>query len=239
MAGLTFVAASRPTFVPGSMELVFAVPAQARRGDVLLAILIHATADGFTSPTGWTAVGHDGASITTAHYIARMVDEITTPDVAVTLTGIAGEWQGQLVVLRGSGAIALLKEASATTTFATDLTPTTPGATCHQAINLLIAVWSAADAPTLSEPDDFDLVDSYSTALVEARTTLVAVMVANETGTLAPGPALASSVATGRSFLLVLRDTLPAEPATLFDAVPGNIGLLGKDVRPIRERAFA
>ncbi len=202
---------------------------------MLIAILLHLPADGFTLPDGWVAVGNDGASLATAHYIAKMVDEVATPDIAVSLLAVAGEWQGQLIVLRGSSALALLKEASSTTTFAADATPNTPAATCLQAINLLLVTWSADGALTLTEPDGFVEVDSYSTALVAARTSMVAVKVANATGTLVLPAAAANTIATGRSFLIVLRDTLPAEPATIYDAVPGNIGLLGKDTRLPRE----
>lgn len=240
---LDLVASSRPVFNPATPKLTFTVPPEpgglyARKGDVLFAILVHAPADGFTLPAGWTNVGNDGASVATVHYIARMVDDREPASFVVSLLASSAEWQGALLVLRGSGALALIKEASSSATFTADATPDTPTAPCLQAINLAIVTWSAATALTLTPPAGYAAIDTYSTALVGARSVLFALARANQTGTLSPGAATASGAATGRAFVIVLRDAMPLQPAELVDLVPGNIGLVGIDTRAPREIPF-
>ncbi len=240
---LELVDSARPVFNPATPKLTFAIPPEsgrevARKGDVLLAVLLHDPADTFTLPAGWIDLGSDGASAVTARYIGRMVDDREPTELVVSLLAASAEWQGQLFVIRGSGALALLKEASSSATFAATMTPASSTADSLQAINLALCIFSAASALTLTPPAGFDLVDSYDTALVGARSAMFAIKVANQTGTITPGDGAASANATGRAFLLVMRDTLPVTPGELYDSVPGNIGLLGRDLRPPREVPF-
>lgn len=243
MNEITIIASTRPVFDPAAPKMTLSIPPEpgadvARKGDVLLAILVHDPADGFTVPAGWSLLGTDGASVAAASYIVRMVDDREPSSVVVSLLAASAEWQGVLLVLRGAGAMALLKEASNSATFAADATPAAATASSLQAINLAIATWSSSGALTWTAPASYEAIDSYSTALVGARSVLFAYAVANATGTINPGDATASGAATGRAFLAILRGGLPLQPETLADLVPGNIGLIGKDTRPPREVAF-
>jgi hypothetical protein len=164
-----------------------------------------------------------------------MVDGSEGASLVLSLVGVTGEWQGQMIALRGVGALALIKEASASATFTGDATPDLPATSSLQAINRLIATWSADGVIAMTPPTGYAAIDSYTSALVDDRSLMIAERIANATGTIASQAAAASPAATGRAFVLVLRDALPMTPLELYDPIPGNLGLIGVDRRPARE----
>lgn len=205
------------------------------KGDVLLVVLVREFA--IVPPAGWTQIETGlGASFLYLDAFARMVDD--EEPASALFTGSDEEIQGALIVLRG-GSPALLRESSSHVAFAADATPNTPAIDSAQAIDLALGVWSSIGSVTLTAPDGYSTIDAFSTSVISARSILIAYKVIGATGSaIAQPPASSSGAATGRSFVLVLRDALPATPASLLDLVPGNIGLLGKDIRPAREVPF-
>lgn len=234
---LDVIASARPVYDPALQKLTLAIPSSVARGDTLLLVVVHANASSVTVPAGWTDLGSSNAGGITARRIACMVDGSESATLVVSTTAAGDEVQGLLVVLRGAGSLPLLVEASAALAFAATMAPGSPAISSLQATDLVIEVFSSSGSPTLTAPAGATAIDTYSTALLSARTLLVTKRRANATGALTLGAAAASVNATGATFALLLRDGLPVQPAELYDPMPGNIGLLGKDNRPPREAA--
>jgi hypothetical protein len=232
---LAVAASARPECDPAEQLISVTVPSTAVIGDVLVLLVVHASTSSITVPDGWTDLGSLTQSGRTERRIARMIDGGDTSSLVLETSAIGDEVQGALIVLRGVGSVALLVEASASLAFVATLTPGSPAVSSLQAIDLVLEVWSSSGALTMAPPSGSDAIDTYSTALVSARTLLVTQRRANATGALTLGAATSNANATGASFALVLRDGLPVQPRELVDLVPGNIGLLGKDIRPARE----
>lgn len=233
-SGLELVATSRPTFSPGLATLTFTVPTQAKKGDLLLALIVSdATEATFTTPVGWAVLDDVGASEAKLATLARLVDDAEPSSVVVALTGATKERQGQLLVLRG-GSPNVVLEAAASSTFSASSSPPAPTAAAAQAINLAIAVWSSSGSPALTVPldgngfpeDGYSTIDNYATALATARSVLFAYRQVGATGDHTPPEADASVAATGRAWTKILRDRPPYRPGELVDPVPGNLGLL-------------
>lgn len=231
---LELVAHSRAVFFPAFTKLVFLVPAAARKGDVLVAMVVSdATEPGFVTPTGWNLIYDVGATSGRLTLLARVVDDNEPTFIDLALTGVTKERHGQMLVLRGGGLPTIL-EASATAAFASGASIAAPASSTIQAVNLLLAVWSCDDATVLAANAAMVTVDTYNTGDVTQRSSLVAYKVANKTGAITPPAASAAPAAAGRAFTLVLRAGPPITPLVLEDVVPGNVGLLGKDTRPPR-----
>jgi hypothetical protein len=232
---LDVLAIARPVYDPALQTLTVDVPATATKGDLLLLAVVYTGSSGLVVPDGYTDLGAVTVSGVTIRSLARMVDGEEKASLVVDLTAGGDEVQGTLVLLGGAGSLPLLIEASASLAFVATLAPGSPAVSSLQAIDLVLEVWSSSGALVMAGPAGSDARDTYSTALITARTLLVCSRRANATGALALGAASSNANATGSAFALVLRDGLPKTPIELFDDVPGNIGLLGKDVRPARE----
>lgn len=225
--GLKIIASSRAVYSLAPNKLTFTVPADAQNGDLLVALLCSKPGEGFTLPTGWTnMVGPGGATEAQLQVIARVHDEADPTSTVVSLLAVTGEWQGELLVVRG-GSLATLKEDTASAAFAADATPDLPAIACHQAQNLVLCVVSAANAIDFTAPAGFTAIDEFTTAIVTQRSLLVAWKQAKAAGVnLALPAAGANPAATGRSFLYLVRERPLLTPAVLEDPVSGNIGLL-------------
>jgi hypothetical protein len=234
---LNVIASARATYDPDEQTLTFAIPDEATKGDVLLVLVARADTSSVAAGVDWTNLGSASTSGITTEFRGRMIDGEESGLLVLDLDATGDEVQGSLVVLRGAGTLPLLVEASASLGFAATLTPGSPSPSSLQAINLTIEVWSSGSSLTLTAPEGHATIDTFASALVASRTILVTSRRANGTGVLALGAAGSSANATGASFALVLRDNLPMTPEELYDPVPGNIGLLGKDNRPPREVA--
>ncbi|MDQ3295065.1 MAG: hypothetical protein M3619_00585 [Myxococcota bacterium] len=198
------------------------------KGD-LIALLV--TRNGaVVAPSGWTPIETAyGVAPNFLDVYARVIDDNEPTSIVVT-SASSQELQGQLFALRG-GVPNLLKEASAHAAFVADATPDAPASSSKQAINLGLVVWCGEAALALTAPAGFTAVDSYTSAVVSARSFLAAYKVVGATGAFAPASATSAGALTGRAFTLVLRDRAPLVPSVLVDSVPGNIGFIGKDVR--------
>lgn len=234
MAGLRFIASSRPTQdIDGDGKLTFALPDEAIKGDLLALLVLRAPAAAApANPADWTVGLNIGGGTTQLQTWLRLVDDNEPATIELADCDPAFEWHGQLVVLRG-GRPQISSEASANAAFAADATPGTPAALCQQAIDVVLCAWQATTAVDLDPPAGFTAIDDYSTALVAARTSLFAYRVANASGTVAPGDATSAPGSTGRAFTWILRDDRPRKPAELADVIPGHIGLVGKDHRRV------
>jgi hypothetical protein len=230
----TLIGAGRGAFDSGAKTLTFSVPAIARKGDVLLVLVAHNTADvrGAT-PSGWAFVTSFGAGADVLDVYSRMVDEGEPSSVSFSLLTVANEWQGELVLIRGASPGTLL-EASNSIGFTATTSLTTAIVTSQQAISLILIAWTCSGAPALTLPAGFTSVDSFNTAVVSSRSMLVGYRIAGATGTQIFMAATTIANTTGRSFAMVLRAGPPTKPVGLVDLVPGNIGLIGKDTRPAR-----
>ncbi|HWU86211.1 MAG TPA: hypothetical protein VN253_03005 [Kofleriaceae bacterium] len=218
--GLELAARARPTF-DGS-ALAFALPDVVRKGDLLLVLVVRNGP--VTAPTGWTQVETAlGASSLFLDAWARLVDD-DEPTAPTWTSASSQELQGQLLVFN-SGTPAIVREASAHAAFTATSFPGIPAGDSVQAINLLVAVYSTAAGVSFSHPD-FEFIDLYTTAVVSTRTLAVRYRRAGATGLITPGTGVSHPAATGRAFLLVLRERAPITPIDLSDPVPGNIGLL-------------
>lgn len=205
------------------MNLTFDIAGSgAKKGDLLLALVVrNATV---VPPPGWQTLVTLGASGLFLDAFGRLVDD-GEPASAV-FVGDLEEIQGELVVVRG-GAPGTVLEASAHQAFSADATPDSPTIATKQAINLALCVWSATGSLTLTAPAGFTTIDAFTTAIVSARSLLVAYKVIGQTGTGIALPAASSSgAATGRSFALVLRDRIPPRPVPLDSLIAGNLGIL-------------
>lgn len=234
MPGLVELASTRPAFNAGGKTFTFDVAGLgAVKGQLVVAIAAYDAADGFAAVAGWsTLVAFVGTAKIAV--LARMVDDDEPDQLVLALTLAAKDWLGAAILYApGSPVVAL--EASAGGNFAADATPPVPDVSSQQAINLRLGVWSVAGAIALSAPAGWTAIDTYSTAIATARSILVAQVVAGATGALGSVDATAGAAATGSGLSVVLRDRYPIKPAALFDPIPGNIGLLGQDVRPPRE----
>ncbi|MGN6103742.1 MAG: hypothetical protein ACTHU0_01435 [Kofleriaceae bacterium] len=205
-------------------DLAFSIPAAARKGDLLLALVVRNQL--VTAPAGWvpveTGLGAGGLFLDTW---ARLVDD-NEPSSARFSSVVLQELQGELVVLRGS-APGVVRESAAHGAFTADTTPDTPAVSSEQAINLVLGVWSASGNVALTAPAGWTTIDAFSTGHSSARSVLFAYRALHATGAaIALQPAGAAAASTGRAFALVLRDRAPVVPVELFDPVPGNIGLL-------------
>lgn len=231
--GPSLAASSRAVFSASALTLTMAPPAGAIRGDVLVAIVCRGNSDAAApAPAGWTlAAGNVGGGIRLDVYTRAMGDN---EPVVFRFTTKANEWQGMMLAIRPSSpAIALEGSAFAAVSAATSLP--VPGVNCQQATNLIVGVWSGSGAPTLTPPSDFTLIDKFATAMASNRSLMIGYRIAGATGPLTFGAAASSSASTsGGTFALVVRDRVPPKPVELFDPVPGNIGLIGKDTRPAR-----
>jgi len=229
--GLELVASSRPVFDGGAKTLTFTVPAAAKRGDLLVALAVRNGA--IVAPAGWTqietALGSSGVFLDAW---ARLVD-LEEPAAAVWTSASSQELQGQLLVF-GSGTPALVRETSAFLQGPASAGFNTPPVYSVQSQSLLLLVGSANAAVTWSALG-LTLVDTYSTAVVSARSLGVSYIVAGEVdsgftignnGPIEGGGMLCAPVADLYGFSLVLRERSPFPPAELADPVPGNIGLL-------------
>ncbi len=200
-----------------------------KKGQVLLAVVVRNGV--LVAPDGWAQIVTAlGTGTVRLDAYARLVDDGEAGSVVFT-SATAQELQGALMVLRGS-APAVIVESSAHATVTADVTPDSPTISSLQAINIVLGVWSSSGVLELTPPDGFTLIDAFSTSIVSPRSAMFAYRIVGETGATIALPAAGSDgAATGRSFALVLRDGPPITPPVLFDAVPGNIGLLGKDSR--------
>lgn len=230
--GLQIIARSRPIYSLAPNKLTFTVPADAQTGDILLVLLCSKPGESSQLPTGWTnLVGPGGATEAQLQLAGRVHDEADPASVAFTLNAVTGEWQGQLVVIRG-GALATLNEATASQAIAADLTPDVPNVPNHQPLNLMLGAWSVSGAIDFTvDPTEYSVLDEYTTAVVVQRTLLVAWR-QTQFSPVASGshPSVdANPAATGRGFSTILRERSVLTPnAVLDDPIPGNIGLLAR-----------
>lgn len=229
--GPKILATARPTFDGGTKTLTFAVPAAATRGDLLVVLLVRNGA--VTGPAGWTAIEPGfGASSLFLEVWGRLVD-IDEPPTAAWSSASSQELQGQLLLFR-VGNPAVILEGAQQAAFTADAAPDTPDLGSEQATSLFVAVFSAGGAVAFTPPAGFTSIDSYSSAVLAARTIMICSAVAGElapglvgfNGPLEPGPAASAPASTGRMWSLVMREGPPLTPPALTDPVPGNIGLL-------------
>jgi hypothetical protein len=230
---IAFAASARGVFSSVAKTLAFALPASLARGDVMMALVAHNAADARgTTPAGWAFVVSLGSGADTLDVYTRMVDSKEPSSVVFALATVANEWQGELVVLRGTSP-GIVVEASASIPFTGSAIPTV-GVTSQQAISLIVSVCTCAGFPSLTVPTGFTFIDGFNTAVVSGRTMLLGYKIAGATGALSFPNIGSEIIVTGGSFSLVLRNQIPVQPAPLVDLVPGNLGLLGKDTRPAR-----
>lgn len=222
--GLELVARARPTFDGGLLKLTFALPSAAKKGDLLVVLIVRG--GGVTAPAGWTQVENGlGSSTYLLDVFARLVDDDEPAAPVFTTADGAQDLQGQLLLF-AVGTPSLVREASAHGTFAADATPPTPTVSSVQATNLLVSVVAATGNITFTAQSGFTLVDTYNTAIIASQSILVTYKRAGATGSIVSPDAGAAPAATGRTFTLVLRERAPVVPPELVDPVPGNIGLL-------------
>ena len=230
---LTLVASARGAFSAAGKTLAIAAPTAAHPGDVLLALVAHGAADGrAATPAGWTLAQSLGAGADVLDVYVHMVGDRDPASVAFALPAAAGEWQAELVALRGTSP-GIVVEATATASSAGTTIPTA-GVTSQQATSLVLCAWTCAGFKALTVPAGFTAIDSLTTSVVSPRTMMLAYRLAGATGALSFPATSAEDALVGRSFSLVLRDRIPIRPAPLVDLVPGNLGLFGKDTRPPR-----
>lgn len=229
--GPKILATARPTFDGGTKTLTFALPSTAALGDLLVVLLVRNGA--VTGPAGWTALEPGfGASSLFLEVWARLV-EPDEPVTAVWSSASSQELQGQLLLFR-VGNPAVILEGLVQAAFTATAAPDTPDIGSEQSPSLLVALYSAGGAVALTAPSGFAVIDTYSTAIVAARTLLLCYAVAGElapslvglNGPLEPGPAASAPASTGRMWSAVLREGPLITPPELIDPVPGNVGLL-------------
>jgi hypothetical protein len=219
------IAAVRPVFDAVASSLTFAIPAAARPGDVMLAILADGADASPAFASGWTSIinfFHATAAIR-AH-----VREVGEREQAAVFDwpSSSTDLQGQLIVYRPSSRGALY-ELHATATLAAVTNHNAPAVACQQPQNVEICVWRANGAITYTPPAGMTQVDNYTSSLVAARTLLVAELEpAGVVGTLPARTAVASSAVVGAAVSLVLRERAPLRAPGLSRLAPGNIGLL-------------
>lgn len=228
--GILVAGNARGVFNASAKTLAFAIPATARKGDALVAIVAHNAVDSLSTPAGWSLLVTAGSPDRFSLF-ARMLDDLSPFSFPLATT--TNEWQGEVVVVRGASP-ASVREAGSFSTFTATTSPVTPSVTSQQAINLILSMWSVAGAPALTLPAGFTAIDNFASAVVSSRSLMVGYRLAGTTGALTFPAATASPSATGTAITQVLRERVPPTPAALIDLVPGNIGLLGKDTRPAR-----
>jgi len=228
----TIVASSRATFSASALTLTMAPPASAARGDALVALVVRGNSDPAAStPAGWSLVAGNVGGVIRIDMYTRAMDDGSP--VVFRFSTKANEWQGAILAVRSS-APGIVVEGSASFAFTGQTSLSLPSVSCQQLTNLVLGVWSGSGAPTLTPPSGFTLLDKFSTAMSTNRSLMLGYQVAGATGTLTLPAASSSASTSGVSFAVVLRDRVPPTPVELFDLVPGNIGLLGRDTRPAR-----
>lgn len=229
-----------PYFSPGDGLIQLFVPSGVKVGDVLVAILVSDPSEStVVTPAGWTVVlATVGATNAAIKVLAKQIEdseigEYTYDGVPVTfeVPGGTKERMGHILVLRGVKSLAQLLEYSANAVFTATATASPAVATNQQAINLGVVVWSWAGADEIDLDDVYTVLGTYHSAEVVSRSIAVGLKIMNETESVGMQNGFFVGNHTGRSFTLVFRDRAPITPAELVDLVPGNIGLLGKDLR--------
>lgn len=215
------------------MQLTFENP-RVPAGSLLLVVVAHAPGTDVEPPDGWLGVATDDGGTREFDAYLHQADLEDAATFVFKCTA-EDELQGGLLAMTEANP-AIAYEASNTADFAADATPTTPAAATQQAVNLAIAAYSAAGEIEFTAPAGYTLIDAYTSDLVSERSFGWAwKRIAAVGAAVAQPPAAADPAATGSSFLIVLRDRHPFTPREIYDPVPGNIGLRGRDTRPPRE----
>lgn len=181
-------------------------------GTCLLAIVVRDVATTIT-PAGWTKVVDElGVGDVFLDAYARTVDGTEESEV-LFLALIPQEMQGGLVALSSFTTPVTVIETTDHHTLDDRASLDTPRVLSLQSVNTVLHVWSVGTAVTLTPPDGYTVVDTFSTAEVGARSILIAYAKAGTAGFIESVAASATvvgdgAVVSGRSFTLVLHYNL-------------------------------
>lgn len=228
--------AAQPVFDAGAEQLEYSPPEDRAHGDLLVAVIVSDPAEAtFTTPDGWSVmlatVGATNAVIAVIGKVLEEQADLEAESFIVEVPGGTKERMGFMFGLRG-GMPSLALESSANAVFTATMTATPAPADCQQAINLALVLWSWSGAAAITLDAAYDELAAYQSSVLQSRSLAVGLRVVNDTGlAIALEAGTFGANQTGRSFSLIFRDRRPVVPTVLVDPVPGNIGLVGKDLR--------
>lgn len=209
----------------GESLLEFTVPHVAI-GTVMLIVFVR---DSVVVPSDltWTKVVDGvGAGALKLDAYVRTADK--TPgsrngDVISFLSLVPQELQGSLVVLDEAIASTVF-EAIDHGAFTADASPAAPPINAEQAQDTILCLWSAEGTIAFDPPVGFTELEAYTSAVVSARTLMVARRTADAAGEFDPGNAASSPASTGRVFTLALRYTRLTRKSILNARASDSIG---------------